>query len=55
MKKSEMYKLAQKAVLLSQAMMVDEKLEVLRELMNREDTAKFVEEQEEKANAKELE
>lgn len=47
MKKSEMYKLAQKAVLNAQSIVIDDKLEVLRELMDREATAKYVENQEE--------
>ena len=46
MKKSEIYKLAQRAVLTSQSIVIDDKLAVLRELMHKEDIEKFVEEQE---------
>ena len=49
MKKSLMYEYAQCAVLESPNLTTLTKLEVLRELMAREDTAKFVEQQE-KAN-----
>ena len=48
MKKSEIYKMAQKAVLNYQAYPAEEKLEILRELMDKEETAKFVEDREEK-------
>lgn len=48
MKKSEMYKSAQLAVMASASIGGYAKLEILRELMDREDTAKFIEEQEEK-------
>lgn len=44
MKKSEMYKLAQVAVVNSQSMNVYQKLEILKELMDAESLAKFSEE-----------
>ena len=48
MKKSEMYRLAQIAVVNSQSICVTDKLEVMRELMDAEKLARFGEEQEEK-------
>ena len=54
MKKSEMYKLAQRAVLTAQAIPADDKLEVLRELMERRDLAELWEkERDEKEKADE--
>lgn len=53
MKKSEIYKVAQQAVVNATFLGIDRKLEILRELMDREDTALFVEAQEEKKKAKE--
>lgn len=53
MKKSEMYRVAQIAVLETCQVSAGTKLEILRELMNKEDVAKFVEEQEEKEKANE--
>lgn len=51
MKKSEMYKLAQAAVMNCTNIKNCDRLEILRELMQKEDVALFVEEQEkEKAN-----
>ena len=47
MKKSEIYRKAQVAVLKTETIGVFEKLEVLRELMDREDTALFCEKREE--------
>lgn len=52
MKKSEMYYLAQIAVVNSQSIAVTDKLEVLQELMEAESLAKYREEQEEKEEAK---
>ena len=52
MKKSLIYKLAQNAVLVSN-LSNHEKLEILRELMDREDTALFVEKREEQEKANE--
>lgn len=43
MKKSEIYNLAQKAVLNASGMASDDKLEVLRELMERESLAELYE------------
>lgn len=51
MKKSEAYNLAQIAVVLSPCITPENKLEVLRTLMEAEDFAKFSEKQEEKKNA----
>lgn len=48
MKKSKMYRLAQYAVVNSLYIDADAKLEILRELMGKEDVALFVEQQEEK-------
>lgn len=48
MKKSEIYRLAQCAVVNSMAITVDAKLEILRELMAKEDMYLFSEKQEEK-------
>lgn len=48
MKKSEMFKVAQIAVVNSLSICVTDKLEVLRELMDKEDVALYVEEQAEK-------
>jgi hypothetical protein len=45
MKKSEIYKVAQKAVLNYQAISEDKALEVLKELMDKEDLELFVEQQ----------
>lgn len=54
MKKSEIYRLAQLAVVASFSPLKDEqKIEVLRELMDREHLEKFCEEQEEKELAHE--
>ena len=51
MKKSEAYNLAQIAVVLSPCIAPENKLEVLRTLMEAEDIAKFCEKQEETENA----
>lgn len=48
MKKSEIYRLAQGAVITVPYLMNDDKLEILRELMEKEDVEKFVEDREEK-------
>ena len=48
MKKSELYHLAQIAVVLSPCLAPENKLEVLRTLFDDEDLAKFVEEREAK-------
>ena len=48
MKKSEIYHLAQIAVVLSPAITPETKIEVLRELWNREELETFCEEQEAK-------
>ena len=48
MKKSELYKIAQKAVLTSQSIVMEDKLAVLRELMHKEDIEKYAEENEKK-------
>lgn len=52
MKKSEIYKVAQQAVVHATFLGIDKKLEILRELMDKEDVALFCEkkEAEEKAN-----
>ena len=46
MKRSEIYKVAQQAVVNATFLGIDKKLEVLRELMNKEDVALFCEKQE---------
>lgn len=46
MKKSEMYKYAQMAVMRDQGMSSLDKLEILRELMDREDIEKYMEDME---------
>lgn len=46
MKKSEIYRIAQKAVIYCEAISANEKLEVLRELMAKEDIERFSEERE---------
>jgi hypothetical protein len=51
MKKSEIYRLAQQAVIFSPHIQISEKPEILRELIDKEDVALFVEEQEEKKKA----
>ena len=48
MKKSEIYHLAQIAVMLTQCIAPENKLEVLKTLMHDEDVEKFVEEREAK-------
>ena len=53
MKKSEIYIMAQIAVINSSGILAPDKLEVPRELMDAEDLALFVEEQEEKENTNE--
>lgn len=53
MKKSEIYKIAQQAVINSTFVGVDMKLEILRELMDKEDVALFCEKQEAKEKADE--
>ena len=50
MKKSELYHLAQIAVLTSPCIAPENKLEVLKTLMGEEDLAKFIEEQKAKEN-----
>ena len=56
MKKSEMFKIAQMAVVDSHKINVEDKLEILRELMDKEDLAKYVEKKEaEEAETKEVE
>ena len=47
MKKSEIYKLAQQAVVVVPCLKTEEKLEILRELMEKEDIAIFTEKREE--------
>ena len=49
MKKSEMYRLAQGAVLTNEYLSIEDKLEILRELMSKEDLEKFTEEKEARA------
>ena len=51
MKKSELYHLAQIAVVVSPAITPETKIEILRELLDREELEIFCEEQEEKKNA----
>ncbi len=51
MKKSKLYELAQLAVLRDGRLSDDEKLEIIRELQDREYTALLLEEQEAKNNA----
>ena len=43
MKKSEMYRLAQGAVLTNEYLSIEDKLEILRELMEKEDLELFCE------------
>lgn len=50
MKKSDIYRQAQIAVLDTCHVTAATKLEILRELMDKEDVAKFVEKQEEEAS-----
>lgn len=52
MKKSEIYRLAQVAVLTNDSFRVQDKLAILRELIDKEDVALFTEKQEEKENEK---
>lgn len=52
MKKSEIYRLAQGAVVLCHDLCVADKLNVLRELISQEDLALYCEEREEKGNDK---
>ena len=47
MKKSEIYRMTQGAVVTSNYLCVEQKLEILRELMNQEDLELFCEKQEE--------
>ena len=47
MKKSEIYRMAQVAVLMNASINVREKLEILRELIDKEDVALFCEKKEE--------
>lgn len=47
MKKSEIYRLAQGAVVTNGFLGIEEKLAILRELMSQEDLAKFCEKNEE--------
>ena len=51
MKKSEIYKYAQGAVCECDQLTIPTKLEILRELMHKEDVALFTEKQEEKESA----
>lgn len=51
MKKSEIYRLAQGAVVLSNNLCVADKLAILRELIEKEDVALYWEQKEEKGNA----
>ena len=54
MKKSEIYKLAELAVVSSECICSADKLEIIKELQDREDLEKFVEKQaEEKAKCEE--
>jgi hypothetical protein len=53
MRKSEIFKTAQLAVLVADFIGEHNKLLILRELMDKEDLAKFVEEKEEKEKADE--
>lgn len=53
MKKSEIYKLAQQAVVVVPCLKTEEKLEILRELMEKEDVAIFTEKREEQEAEKE--
>lgn len=48
MKKSEIYRMAQGAVLTNEYLSIDDKLKILRELMHQEDLALFTEKREEK-------
>lgn len=48
MKKSEIYRLAQGAVVMCEMLSVPDKLEILRELMSKEDLERFTEEKEAK-------
>lgn len=51
MKKSEIYRLAQEAVVVVPCLKIAEKLEILHELMRQEDLEKFCEQQEEEKAA----
>lgn len=53
MKKSEIYKMAQRAVVNAMYLLPDDKLEILRELMAKEDLEKFCEENAEKEISRE--
>ena len=53
MKKSELYKLAQQAVLDTAMIPCSVKLEIVRELMDKEDLEKFIEDREEREKANE--
>lgn len=53
MKKSEMYKLAQVAVIEHPMLSSKQKIEILKELLDKESVALFVEKQEEKEKAHE--
>lgn len=54
MKKSEIYKTAQCVVIDNQLLRTTDKLEILRELMDAENLAKYSETQEEKKKGEEL-
>jgi hypothetical protein len=54
MKKSAIYKAAQRVVVNSMKLEADEKLEILRELMERENLEKFCEEEAEKEISNEI-
>lgn len=51
MKKSEIYRQAQISVLLDDRFRVQDKLDIIRELMDKEDVALFTEKRKEKENA----
>lgn len=51
MKKSEMYRMAQGAVLTNTYLSIEDKLEILRELMGKEDVELFCEQREDEEKA----
>ena len=53
MKKSDLYRLAQQAVLDTAMIPTSVKLEIVRELMDKEDLEKFIEDREEREKANE--
>lgn len=54
MKKSEIYKMAQRAVVNTMCILADDKLEILRELIEKEGLEKFCEDKAEKEKTNEV-